>query len=57
MAKKPKGREFVEPNERELQGIQQLIQMVAAMQIKMQEEAPEEYAKMMEQAQQYERRK
>lgn len=57
MAKAPKGRDYTPPNERQLQGLQDLIQMITLMQSTMERDAPEEYAKMMEQAKQFERRK
>lgn len=57
MAKAPKERDFVEPTDRQLRGLQDLIKMVTLMQTRMQQEAPEEYAKMLEQAKQYEQRK
>jgi hypothetical protein len=57
MAKAPKDRPFSKPTEEQLQGLQELIKMVTLMQTTMQREAPEEYAKMIEQSKQYERRK
>lgn len=49
MAKEPKNQGYTQPNERQVEGLKQLIQMITRMQNTMQQEAPEEYAKMIEQ--------
>ena len=55
MAKREKGG-YREPNEREAEGIRQLIAMAQQMQQLAQQQDPEGFARMMEQAQQQDRK-
>ncbi len=55
MAKREKGG-YREPNEREAEGLRQLIAMAQQMQQLAQQQDPEGFARMMEQAQQQDRK-
>lgn len=50
MAKQPKSQGYTPPTERQVEGLKQLIQMITRMQTTMEQEAPEEYTKMVEQS-------